>query len=257
MATKTGVYDSGIGGLTTLALLQCAFPEGEFLYLADNARMPFGSKSRDEVCEAAKSATDYLKKNADIVVFGCNTASVTANPEGVFKLAPSLDGNDPKHTLLMATPRTLAGLDAKARGFICADTPELAVLVEVQASLAFKRKNRLRTDALRDYLMKRIGIYSDEAKKVLVGCSHYAYAEKVIKSLLGDAECDDGNAALVARVMTEHGKTSLPECFASVPHTEFVFTGANEEAKYRWLLARLHAGYAHEKLSAIRESLQR
>ena len=56
MTTTIGVYDSGIGGLTTLSVLMRRFPACGFCYYADNARMPFGTKPEAEVKRPANSA---------------------------------------------------------------------------------------------------------------------------------------------------------------------------------------------------------
>ncbi len=51
MKKPIGVFDSGYGGLTILADLQEKLPENDFLYLGDNARAPYGSRSFDVVYE--------------------------------------------------------------------------------------------------------------------------------------------------------------------------------------------------------------
>lgn len=243
------MYDSGIGGLTTLALLQTKMPSCEFVYLADTARMPFGSKSREEIAEAVASALRVLRPRTDAVVFGCNTASVTVRPEGAFKLIPDLSDCDPSNTLVMATPRTLAGLEAAKRGFLCADTPELAVLAEIQASLRFKSRTRLDFAALDDYLATRLSAFCGKAERVLLGCSHYVYVRRQVSSILGVTDCRDGNDALTDAVRNALLPRSLP-CFfvgnVPLPKTSFIFTGRDESAKYAWILSRLHTEYVPE-----------
>ena len=245
MSPRIGVYDSGVGGLSTLALLQAKLPGCGWLYFADNARMPFGSKSRAEVLEAAANALNTLRKNADEIVFGCNTAGVTLDPDGVFALRPDIDSHPAQSTLVLATPRTLAGLNARERGFMCADTAELAVLVEIQLSLRFKSRTSLTCAPLADYLDDRLSRYRDRAKTVLLGCSHYIYAEREIRGIIGDAEYLDGNAPLAeklcAALYEKYGTSPfLPACDAE---TKFIFTGGDESAKYRWILAKLREEY--------------
>ncbi len=249
MAPTIGVYDSGIGGLTTLALLQTKLPSCGFVYLADTARMPFGSKSRAEIFEAAENAMKLLRSRADAVVFGCNTASVTVRPDGAYKLIPDLDGCTPEKTLVLATPRTLAGLDAARKGFMCADTPELAVLTEIQASLRFKSRTRPDFSELENYLAEKLSPFRGKAEKVLLGCSHYVYVRKEVKRILGDAEYSDGNDVLTDKVRRDIMPFSAPEFFASdkkLPPVSFVFTGCDESAKYLWMLSRLHTEYVPE-----------
>ena len=139
--------------------------------------MPFGSKSREEIFECAGEALRVLRRETDIVVFGCNTASVTVRPKDVFCLHPDLDSCDPQRTLMLATPATVAATDARGKGFLTADTSELAVLVEVRLSLRFKSRTRLDCSDLEDYLQRRLAPFAGRADRVLIGCSHYVYAK--------------------------------------------------------------------------------
>lgn len=249
MAPRIGVYDSGIGGLTTLALLQTKMPSCEFVYFADTARMPFGSKSREEIFEAAENALKILRACTDAVVFGCNTASVTVRPDGAFKLVPDISSVGPDETLVLATPLTIAGLNAAERGFMCAHTPELAVLTEVQASLRYKSRTRLDFCELEEYLSSRLSPFVGKTKKVLLGCSHYIYVRRQVANILGVTDCRDGNDALTDSVRDAVLPRSLP-CFfignVPLPKTSFIFTGRDESAKYAWILTRLHSEYVPE-----------
>lgn len=74
-----GVFDSGYGGLTVLAELQNKLPEYDFLYLGDNARTPYGTRSFETVYEFTLQAVTYLfEQNCELVILACNTASAKA-----------------------------------------------------------------------------------------------------------------------------------------------------------------------------------
>lgn len=74
-----GVFDSGYGGLTVLAELQNKLPEYDFLYLGDNARAPYGTRSFEMVYEFTLQAVTYLfEQNCELVILACNTASAKA-----------------------------------------------------------------------------------------------------------------------------------------------------------------------------------
>ena len=99
MAT-IGVYDSGIGGLTTLKLLTENFGGNDFLYFADNLAHPFGTKNERELENIVNSGVEKLKNKCDLVVLACNTASTiykrnqtsSANPERYKKLSIACNG---------------------------------------------------------------------------------------------------------------------------------------------------------------------
>lgn len=258
MGVTIGVYDSGIGGLTTLSLLRARLTGCSFFYLADNARMPFGSKSKEEVYAAVANARKILNANCDITVFGCNTASVTTEPQEAFTLRPELSLYDPSETLVLGTPLTLSGLKAQIKGFHVADTRELAVLTEIRASLAFKSKTRYDAEPLREYIERSLLPYKG-IKNVLLGCSHYIYNAELIKSITNCSFTDDGNGRTVDRVCgfldsnqsdcnfcscgNKCGKCVQKDNF-ELSKVRFSFTGVNETAKYQWLLDKLQLGYA-------------
>ncbi len=74
-----GVFDSGYGGLTVLKALEKALPGYDFLYLGDNARTPYGTRSFDVVYEYTLEAVKYLfSRNCPLVILACNTASAKA-----------------------------------------------------------------------------------------------------------------------------------------------------------------------------------
>lgn len=79
MKAPVGIFDSGYGGLTVLKELRKAMPEYDFLYLGDNARTPYGTRSFDVVYEYSLQAVKYLfKQNCPLIIFACNTASAKA-----------------------------------------------------------------------------------------------------------------------------------------------------------------------------------
>ncbi len=74
-----GVFDSGYGGLTVLTELQKKLPEYDFLYLGDNARAPYGTRTFETVYEFTLQAVSYLfQQNCELVILACNTASAKA-----------------------------------------------------------------------------------------------------------------------------------------------------------------------------------
>ena len=74
-----GVFDSGYGGLTILKELREALPERSFLYLGDNARAPYGTRSFDVVYKFTLEAVKKMfEMGCPLVILACNTASAKA-----------------------------------------------------------------------------------------------------------------------------------------------------------------------------------
>ena len=74
-----GVFDSGYGGLTILDGIRQLLPQYDYVYLGDNARAPYGTRSFDVVYEFTRQAVMRLfELGCHLVVLGCNTASAKA-----------------------------------------------------------------------------------------------------------------------------------------------------------------------------------
>ena len=74
-----GVFDSGYGGLTILHGIRQLLPQYDYLYLGDNARAPYGSRSFEGVYQFTRQAVHKLfAMGCHLVVIGCNTASAKA-----------------------------------------------------------------------------------------------------------------------------------------------------------------------------------
>lgn len=87
-----GVFDSGYGGLSILAELQKALPDHNFLYLGDNARAPYGTRSFDLIYRFTLQAVERLfSDGCPLVVLACNTASAKALRSIQQKNLPAID----------------------------------------------------------------------------------------------------------------------------------------------------------------------
>lgn len=78
-AGPIGVFDSGYGGLTVYAALKNKLPDYDFLYLGDNARVPYGTRSFDTVYKYTLECVNHLfEQGCNLVILACNTASAKA-----------------------------------------------------------------------------------------------------------------------------------------------------------------------------------
>ncbi|MBO7384566.1 MAG: glutamate racemase [Fibrobacter sp.] len=74
-----GVFDSGFGGLTILRDLQKVLPQYDFMYLGDNARAPYGSRSFETIYRyTLESVRALFARGCPLVILACNTASAKA-----------------------------------------------------------------------------------------------------------------------------------------------------------------------------------
>ncbi|MBR4829644.1 MAG: glutamate racemase [Muribaculaceae bacterium] len=74
-----GVFDSGFGGLTILRDIRRVLPQYDYLFVGDNARAPYGTRSRELVYEFTLQAVKHLfDQGCHLVILACNTASAEA-----------------------------------------------------------------------------------------------------------------------------------------------------------------------------------
>ena len=121
-----GIFDSGYGGLTILHGIRQRLPEYDYMYLGDNARAPYGSRSFEVVYQFTRQAVLKLfDMGCQLVILGCNTASAKAlrsiqqrdlpewDPErrvlGIIRPTAEVIGNltTSRHVGLLATPGTI------------------------------------------------------------------------------------------------------------------------------------------------------
>lgn len=76
-----GIFDSGIGGITTVKALLERVPQASFIYLGDTARTPYGNKSPEKISAyALEDAAFLIEKGATSLIVACNSVSAVAMP---------------------------------------------------------------------------------------------------------------------------------------------------------------------------------
>ena len=87
-----GVFDSGYGGLTILSEIRRVLPDYDYIYLGDNARAPYGSRSFDIVYQfTLEAVTELFRRGCHLVILACNTASAKALRSIQQRDLPALD----------------------------------------------------------------------------------------------------------------------------------------------------------------------
>ena len=74
---KIGVFDSGLGGLLVLKNVREVIPEYDYVFFGDQAFVPYGNKTKEELYERAKIIFTYLfeKHSCKVILLACNTTS--------------------------------------------------------------------------------------------------------------------------------------------------------------------------------------
>ncbi len=223
MTNKTspiGVFDSGMGGVSVLRKLSRIMPSEDFIYFGDSINAPYGTKSKDEIRDLTEKAFNFfLSKGCKAVVIACNTATSAGAkylrekyPDyPIIGLEPALKpaalSMEKPKVLAMATPLTLkeekfnnlmALYEDKAE-FIKLPAPKLVEFIE---------SGNLDSNEELEYLEEILDPYKDgKVDAVVLGCTHFPFAKKTIKRILGKSvlvfDGGEGAAKQCRRVLEE------------------------------------------------------
>lgn len=189
-----GVFDSGYGGLTILHGIRQRLPEYDFMYLGDNARAPYGSRSFEVVYQFTRQAVLKLfSMGCQLVILGCNTASAKALRSIQQRDLPQWDENrrvlgiirptaevigqftTSRHVGLLATPGTiLSGSYEMEIAKIFPDIKLSGVGCPLWASIV--EANEADSPGADYFVKKRIDMLmrkDPEIDAVILGCTHY------------------------------------------------------------------------------------
>ncbi|MCT8988162.1 glutamate racemase [Shewanella phaeophyticola] len=228
------VFDSGIGGLSVMSEIRKQLPQHNYCYLFDNARLPYGNLSEQELISGCVALiTQQAKRlNASIVIVACNTASTLVLPQlrqsltipivGVVPaIKPAAMLSQKKHIGLLATPGTVRrdytqelinqfAEDCRVELF---GTSELVLLAEQHVARQTIDKNKLKAILL--------PIIESDIDVLVLGCTHFPMIAKEISDCIGSGiTLLDSGEAIAKRVRfllsKEHnGSKQLQTCYTA------------------------------------------
>lgn len=199
------MFDSGYGGLTILKELVNELPQYDYLYLGDNARAPYGSRSYDTVYEYTLECVQHLfDKGCELVILACNTASAKAlrtiqqkdlpliDPKkrvlGVIRPTTEIVGNysKTKHVGVLATAGTVNSNSyvIEIEKFF----PELKVFQNAcPLWVPLIENNELEGEGTQYFVKKYIDELFSQSKEIdtiILGCTHYPILKPLIEKYL-------------------------------------------------------------------------
>ncbi len=239
MILPIGLFDSGVGGLSVLRAIRQQMPVQPVIYFGDQAHVPYGIRSLEEVRAFSTAVTQFLlQQGAGLIVVACNTASAAALhslrqafPEVPFvgmepAVKPAAETTQSGVVGVLATPATFQGqlyasvVERFAQGVtVLQDTcPGLVAEIE-KGNLGGKETRLILERAL--WPMIAAGIDT-----VVMGCTHYPFVIPLIEDIAGPSVRVIDPAPAIARqagrLLAQHGW--LAEGSAPV-RTRFITSG--------------------------------
>jgi len=199
-----GIFDSGLGGLTIFKDILTVLPEYNYLYLGDNARIPYGNRSANIVYEFTQKAVNFLmEQNCSLVILACNSATATS-------LYPLQNDYLPKN---YPQRRILGVIKPTAEAIIESHFKKVAVIgthATIESQTFVREIHKLNPDItifqlatpllvplieedqintpkmdliIQEYLAQ---IIPQKPEALILGCTHYGLIAHKIEKLLGE-----------------------------------------------------------------------
>jgi len=238
-----GVFDSGVGGLSVLRAIRQLMPSQPVIYLADQAHVPYGVRSLEEVRLFSHSITRFLlSQGARLITVACNTASVAALkslrlefPQVPFvgmepAVKPAAEQTHSKVVGVLATYATFQGemynsvVERFAQGVTILQDHCPGLVAEIEkGNFGGPETEKILRNALEPMLKKGVDT-------VVMGCTHYPFVIPLIQRITGPAvQVVDPAPAIarqIKRLLEANGDLAQESARAEV---KFFTTGKAEE----------------------------
>lgn len=215
-----GVFDSGLGGLTVVRQLRHKLPEHDVIYLADQAHVPYGDRSLEELQQYLRENLAFLNEHgAHAIVVACNTSAAIAMKSGwppsaapilnlIENAAEAVAALGARRIGVIATTVTTnsgaygSALRARVHGAHVEEVAAPALVPLVEAGRYNGRGVRAAVEAACDPLSRDIDV-------LIYGCTHYPILDAHFAAVLGpdvvrlDPAIAQADAAV--RFVEEHG----------------------------------------------------
>lgn len=220
-----GIFDSGYGGLTILREIRKQLPGYDYLYLGDNARAPYGTRSFETVYHYTRQCVRwFFEQGCPLVILACNTASAKAlrniqqndlpshYPDrrvlGVIRPTSEIIGTHSKsgNVGILATPGTVASDSyvLEIKKFF----PDVTVFQQACPMWVPLIESGETDNAGADYFFRQgiEALFSQcaDIDTVLLGCTHYPLIESNLKTLLPAGVNLVTQGALVAERLNDY-----------------------------------------------------
>ena len=194
------IFDSGVGGFTTLMDAVNIFPNENFLFFADTANVPYGEKPLERARELTFKAVEHIGEyGTKAVVLACNTATSAAAAQlrqtysiPILGMEPAIkpalgatrDNTEAKRVLLLSTLLTMRG-EKLARLLSNIDTDNRVDCLPLSGLVEFAENMDFSSRQVIDYLKQNIfELELSRYGAIVLGCTHFIWYRKLLQQML-------------------------------------------------------------------------
>jgi glutamate racemase len=250
-----GIFDSGLGGLSVLRAVRAALPDERLIYVADSLYAPYGERDDDFIADRTLAIGEWLiAQGVKALVVACNTATAQSIAQARERLPIPMIGVEPgiKPAALMSQTR-VAGVLATAVTLRSERFQALAVRHAQDCRFILQPGHglvqaveRCDTDSpelialLRSYLQPMLDANADT---LVLGCTHYPFLDKAIRSIAGDRLALIDTSVAIARQLErqldQHGMRAAPNHADAAKSPRFCSTN-DGKAQQQLVASLLH-----------------
>lgn len=220
-----GIFDSGYGGLTVLKSIKKDLPGYDYIYIGDNARAPYGTRSFDTVYDYTLQAVKtFFDLGCELVILACNTASAKALRSIQQKDLPNIDPNkrvlgvirpsaevidsvtQNNHVGIFGTPGTVNSESYLIE--IAKLHPQIKVTQEACPMwVPLIENNEFNNEGGHYFVKKHVDILMAKDPKIdtiILGCTHYPLLKSIIMKYLPEGTKVLSQGELVADSLADY-----------------------------------------------------
>ncbi len=253
-----GFLDSGVGGLTVLREALTLLPNEDYLYFADSAHAPYGTKPKETVRQYIFDAVEFMvQQGIKALVVACNTATIVAandlraryqfpiiGMEPAVKPAVEQNRGNHKRVLVTATPLSLK--EEKFQSLVeRVDDEHVVDLLPLPELVEYAQRFVFDDAVILPYLQEKLAPFDlTRYGTVVLGCTHFPHYREAFRRILpADVAVIDGSLGTVRRLshlLMENGlQTSRTQPGEIVFYTSGILEDNHEKLhKYAQLLGR-------------------
>ena len=207
-----GFFDSGMGGLSVLKTARHFLPAEDFIYYADTANMPYGTRCEAEIFELVRRGVLYLAgRGAKVIALACNTATNVGAASLRKELDVTIVGIEPAvksafesgisgGTLVITTVATC--LQNKFRELAERYGGENVIVCPSESLASLIERSFEDKQLIRNHIEKEYGKFRQSVSKIVLGCTHFVLVADIFQSVFPGAKLFDGNLGTAKRLFS-------------------------------------------------------
>ncbi|MCD6449009.1 MAG: glutamate racemase [Thermotogaceae bacterium] len=225
---KIGLFDSGVGGISVLRKLVDFFPQFDYVYIADTANSPYGTKNDNLLFQLVKNILNFLdSKQVDIIVAACNTADSVVKQclkENSDTLYVSIIDNVKRIVKsdrigIVATENTI-----KSKVYEKTLGSSVVYRKSLQSLVTAIERNFANKELIKNIIKETLkGINEFNVKELILGCTHFPLVYDIFEKLLPGIKIVDPANGIIEYMKEKFGERRNGK--NNLPKVEFYITG--------------------------------